>query len=324
MLEWVDMPPFKARSAVFQWDQLKKRGFHLDEFLFAYLLVNGFTRHEAKVQGVTLHWLQKSSQNPKKWVILVHGIASTSSHWTHTAIDLVKRGYSVIALDLPCHGRSADPHDLDSPKRPKACTPDYFFGLFSEWMSEVAPKITGSPYHLVGNSLGGGMCLRFALESPEVLKSLMLISPAGGFESKQQWEDFRENLQFKTSKDLARARDYIERIYHRPPIYTFALAKPFMKAMSEGGLQEMVALSNYENAAIISAEKGLRTLEMPTLIIWGKSEKLFPRTHLENFKKHLKSSASLAFEEPAGIGHVPQLEKPRWLNERIDRFLSQN
>lgn len=317
---------FKAQQPVFQWKQMKKRGFHLDEFLYAFMLLNGFTRHEAQVQGVTLHWLQKSPKKavkkaPKKWVVLVHGIASTSSHWAHTAIDLVNRGYSVLIPDLPCHGRSEDPLDLDL-KGSKKCTPDYFFGLFTEWMTLIAPKITKGRYHLVGNSLGGGMCLRFALEHPEILKSLALISPAGGFESKKQWEEFRKDLQFEGPKDIGRARHYIERIYHKPPVYTFALAKPFMKAMSQGGLREMVALSDFENASIVSAEKGPRTLQVPTLIIWGKSEKLFPYSHLENFKKHLNAEASIEFEEPEGIGHVPQLEKPRWLNERLARFLS--
>lgn len=325
------MKPFKSRKPVFQWNQLKKRGFHIDEFLFIHMLLHGFTRHEATVQGVTLHWVQKASKDPqKKWVILVHGIASTSSHWGRTAIDLVNRGYSVIALDSPFHGRSDDPFDLEMEERP-TCTPEYFFSLFSEWMTKVAPTITQGSYSLVGNSLGGGMCLRFAHEHPEWVNSLMLISPAGGFESKHQWEEFRKELQFversaqapDASEDQRRAKNYIERIYHKPPVYTFALARPFMKAMSEGGLREMVALSNFETAALFPKKERL-TLEMPTLMIWGKSEKLFPRTHLENFKKclHAKAPATVVFDEPEGVGHVPLIEQPLWLSERLAQFMA--
>lgn len=324
---------FKARQPIFQWSNLKKRGFHIDEFLYLYMLLHGFTRHEATVQGVTLHWLQKVATNsPKKWVILVHGIASTSSHWGRTAIDLVNRGYSVIALDSPFHGRSEDPFDLDMKERPR-CTPEYFFSLFSEWMTKIAPTITQGPYGLVGNSLGGGMCLRFAIEHPELVKDLMLISPAGGFESRQQWEEFRKNLQFveytkqtpeatSRAKDKHRAKNYIERIYHRPPVYTFAIAGPFMKAMSEGGLREMVALSDFETAALFPEREKI-TLAMPTLMIWGKSEKLFPRTHLVNFKKRLatKAPATIVYDEPEGVGHVPLLEQPKWLSERLVRFM---
>lgn len=321
---------------------MKKRGFHIDEFLYAHLLLNGFTRHEAKVQGITLHWLQKSPKSSsknskKKWVILIHGIASTSSHWGRTAIDLVKRGYSVLALDLPCHGRSADPFDLDLKER-TTCTPEYFFSLFTDWMTKIAPEITADRYHLVGNSLGGGMCLRFALEYPDFLKNLVLISPAGGFESKKQWDSFRKEMEFNRkppkkineTSDHARARNYIERIYHKPPIYTFALTRPFVKALSGGGLREMVALSEFDSASLFS-ENNVRTLEVSTLIIWGKSEKLFPYSHLENFKKRLKVKAprsrtgvdvlTITIEEPEGVGHVPQLEQPLWLSHRLDSFI---
>ncbi|WP_082802104.1 alpha/beta fold hydrolase [Herbidospora cretacea] len=46
-----------------------------------------------------------------KTAVLIHGIMSDSGCWWQVGPDLAARGYHVLAVDLPGHGRSAPMHD---------------------------------------------------------------------------------------------------------------------------------------------------------------------------------------------------------------------
>ena len=55
----------------------------------------------------------------------------------------------------------------------------------------------------------------------------------------------------------------------------------------------------------------LRALPMPTLLIWGQSEKLLPYEGLDFFRAHLPAHAEI--HEVKGFGHMPQMEHPAGL-----------
>ena len=57
---------------------------------------------------------------------------------------------------------------------------------------------------------------------------------------------------------------------------------------------------------------------MPTLLVWGKSEKVLPYEGLEYFRAHLPSHAEI--HEVQGFGHIPQMERPLELVELLMGF----
>ena len=57
---------------------------------------------------------------------------------------------------------------------------------------------------------------------------------------------------------------------------------------------------------------------MPTLLIWGQSEKLLPYEGLDFFRAHLPAHAEI--HEVKGFGHMPQMEHPRAFVERLETF----
>ena len=62
----------------------------------------------------------------------------------------------------------------------------------------------------------------------------------------------------------------------------------------------------------------LGALKVPTLVLWGASEKLLPFEGVEYFRAHLPKHARIEIVE--GFGHVPQIERPRELVERLNAF----
>src|SRR5690348_9869377 len=98
-------------------------------------------------------------------VLLLHATASSSAQWFDLA-GVLRANCHVVAPDLYGYGET-DPWPGNRP-----------FALSEEaaLADAVLPR-DGRPVHLVGHSYGGAVALRFALQQPERLRSLVLIEP---------------------------------------------------------------------------------------------------------------------------------------------------
>lgn len=96
-------------------------------------------------------------------LVLVHGFTQTSRSWAAIG-DRLSHGYEVIAVDAPGHGGSA------------AVRADLPAG--AELLADV-----GGPATYVGYSMGGRLCLHTAVQRPNVVERLVLVSATGGIDN---------------------------------------------------------------------------------------------------------------------------------------------
>lgn len=237
-------------------------------------------------------------------MVLVHGIGATASHFEGLMIPLSKCGFTVYAVDLPGHGESSVPS--------AGLTGESIYQGFYQWMDQVIP--VDKKIVLIGNSLGGAIALRYALEKSERLKNLVLISPAVGFETQAQWEEFRETIRIKTFQDGCQ---YGDKIYHSPPFYSPVVGYSVWKTFNQQAIRNLIETTQVEDFFL----KEPFSKKFPhTLVIWGKSEKVFHRRHLDWIRSHLPKNQEI--DESEGVGHCPQLDAPEWLANRIKKFIS--
>jgi pimeloyl-ACP methyl ester carboxylesterase len=97
--------------------------------------------------------------------LCVHGLEGSSRNWTDL-MDLLSTRLACDALDLPGFG--------DSPPRPDG---RYSIAALAQTVIALTEK-QQNPVHLIGNSLGGAVCVKVAATRPELVQSLTLISPA--------------------------------------------------------------------------------------------------------------------------------------------------
>jgi len=97
--------------------------------------------------------------------LCVHGLEGSSRNWTDL-MDLLRSRLACDALDLPGFG--------DSPPRPDG---HYSIAALAQTVIALIEK-QQSPVHLIGNSLGGAVCVKVAAARPDLVKTLTLISPA--------------------------------------------------------------------------------------------------------------------------------------------------
>ncbi|MFD6153396.1 alpha/beta fold hydrolase [Streptomyces sp. NPDC060243] len=105
-------------------------------------------------------------------VLLLHGLAGYAGEWEPVAVRLRERGHRVLAMDLRGHGGSVR-HPRDTNANAHA---DDVAGLLG--------RLGAGPAVLVGQSLGGRVALRVAVEHPSLVRGLALVEadarPASG------------------------------------------------------------------------------------------------------------------------------------------------
>jgi pimeloyl-ACP methyl ester carboxylesterase len=98
--------------------------------------------------------------------LCVHGLEGSSRNWTDL-MDRLRPRLACDALDLPGFG--------DSPPRADG---RYSIAALAQTVSALIERRGRGPVHLIGNSMGGAVCVKLAATRPELLRTLTLISPA--------------------------------------------------------------------------------------------------------------------------------------------------
>jgi pimeloyl-ACP methyl ester carboxylesterase len=117
--------------------------------------------HQVVVRGAQ----HPETENDAEPALCVHGLEGSSRNWTDL-MDLLRTRLACDALDLPGFG--------DSPPRPDG---RYSITALAQTVIALIEK-RPAPVHLLGNSLGGAVCVKVAATRPDLVKTLTLISPA--------------------------------------------------------------------------------------------------------------------------------------------------
>jgi pimeloyl-ACP methyl ester carboxylesterase len=267
-----------------------------------------------------MRYLRAGSGPP---LILIHGLLGYSFSWRFNWEVLAKE-FTVYAVDLLGIGYSdrppvgAVPYDL-------CTTADRML----QWMERLGLRNSV----LVGTSHGGGLALVMAAQDLQQGRRLIskLVSVAGV----NQWTPvghlrariFGHPIGSAVSRVLApllgMARlSMMERMYGDDSRITHETLEGYRRHL------ELPRSLDYGIAIARSWERDLACLpeaieqigDLPTLLIWGKKDKVVPIISGQELKRHLKN-AQLEVMDRAG--HLPYEEYPEEFNHILLRFLHQ-
>jgi pimeloyl-ACP methyl ester carboxylesterase len=100
-------------------------------------------------------------------VVLLHGLTATRRYVVMGSRSLQRSGYRVLAYDARGHGRSAP-----------AADGDYRYERLAEDLGEMLDGAGIERAVLAGASMGAHTAVRFALDRPERVGALVLVTPA--------------------------------------------------------------------------------------------------------------------------------------------------
>ena len=234
-------------------------------------------------------------------VVILHGIGASATSFMPVASGLLNESKRVILLELPGHGSSPD-------LAVRPLTPRAIFRA----VTHALDALLDEPHVVVGNSLGGAVAIAHALARPRQVRGLFLLSPAGAAFPQEDVENVISTFRMT---DRAGGNRFLDKLYHRTPLYERALAHELPGWMARDAVREL--LEHAHEIAFTPEE--LASIVPPTVLSWGRSERLLPRSAFDFLKEHLPAHTKV--EEPDDVGHCPQLDDPRALGRRLRAFL---
>lgn len=217
-------------------------------------------------------------------VVFLHGLVGLNDHWEEV-VNRVKSHVRCVMLQLPL---------LDL--RGEDCSINGVTELTIRFLREhVSNRAV-----LVGNSFGGHVALRVALEAPELVSGMVLAGSSGLIERSMVSE-----VQIKPSREwLARK---IGELFYRPELHMREcdLDRAHKALTDRNGARAMVKLSRSARRNHLGSRIG--DIEAPTLLIWGRNDVVTPPEAATEFLERLPNARIVWFPQ---CGHVPMVEKP--------------
>jgi pimeloyl-ACP methyl ester carboxylesterase len=270
----------------------------------------GMVQKSVAVDGRTWPYLEGGDRS-KPLLLLVHGFAGDKDNWSMIAPYLT-RDYHVIAPDLPGFGENERNPDLAYDLQAQTAR----LKAFADTLGLQRP-------HVAGNSMGGWIALRYAIDYPDALASLILLDNAGvngANESDLQKQAANEDYNPLVIANLEDADRLVAMVVHKP-VYVPARLKPVFYA------DALKYRDQLDTIFWVIATEGrdhplndrLGEVKVPTLIIWGRHDRLLDVSCVPVLEAGIAGSTSHIFDH---VGHVPMIEDPKATAAVMKGFLA--
>jgi 4,5:9,10-diseco-3-hydroxy-5,9,17-trioxoandrosta-1(10),2-diene-4-oate hydrolase len=267
------------------------------------------------VDGMSISYLSAGEGPP---LVLLHGAGDNSLDWRWVLPALASK-YRVYAPDLPGSPDSA---------RPVA---DYSPAFFERFVAAFVDALDIGSATFIGSSLGGLMALRLALSEPARVRSLILADSAGlGRAVNPAFTSVNVPGLVEAAMPLWRtwAGAYQRALGRTMLLFTHPtsvprewLAEQCRLARSPGYLEAHVtvlrALVDPAGQREVLVDR-LPLLEMPTLVVWGARDRVFPESQARDAAARLRKGSLAVIPD---CGHLPHIECPDQFVAALDRFL---
>ena len=244
-----------------------------------------------------LHYFLHEGVGPLRFpVVLIHGAGGDHLSWPPELRRLPE--YRVITLDLPGHGRTHGP----------GCQSvnDYARDV-AEFMDLIGP----SRAVFVGHAMGGAIALSLALNYPDRVAGIGLISTGPSLPIPSL---VIENAANESTLPLA-IKSLVEMSLgsQTPLSLNEILSKRLTEARQTLLLDDLLASDRFNIAGHLSS------IRIPALVICGTDDKLTPIHFSEVLSSQIPGAALQTVE---GAGHMLILEQPSRLAKLISIFLA--
>jgi pimeloyl-ACP methyl ester carboxylesterase len=221
-----------------------------------------------QVQDWDLPWIdsQQQGKDNQETILLVHGFGDTKDSFLDLAAGLTD-DYRIVALDLPGFGESAIRMDQD-----------YSATFYVSVILDFLDQLDIDSVHLVGYSMGGMLAAKVASQSPDRVRTLTLLAPAG-LQGDQPSEMDRIVAEGKGIPLTYRDRESFDRLmrlnFHQQlDVPDFAIRAVIAEGKERAELHELIFSKLFNAADRAAFEQQIAALKMPTVLIWGTEDRI--------------------------------------------------
>lgn len=251
-------------------------------------------------------------------VILIHGLCVSADIWMHN-IEALAKQHRVYVPDLVGFGRSDEPESSFSPS-------DY-----TRFLDDFMNILNLERVNLVGQSLGGGIALNYAIQFPQKVSKLVLADSAG-LGREVIWTLRLKSLPLLGELISSRSRKGVELSFKLAvcnqalitkevvELYYEFFSQPRFQKFSLRIVRSIVNIRGAREEVLAPIRDNLAGITQPTLIIWGEKDRVLPLKHAYQGKEKLPNARVRIIE---GCGHIPFFERAEEFNHLVLEFLAE-
>lgn len=260
--------------------------------------------------GWHIHYTVQGEGPP---IVLVHGFLDSQKTWRRN-VPILAKTHRVYAIDVLGFGCS---------ERVRA--PIYTLKNQAAFLKEFFDAQNIERADVIGHSMGGAMALQFAYDFPELVHKLVLVAPATYL-----YRAFPRNGLRRMPRHITRGvlgiyekmqgdrANPVRFAYGDPERITDDAIESRNRMMRVRGQHDaLISMSKSKRDADVPRE--LHRVRAPTLIIWGKKDRVVPAWHADF---HVRDMPHARLEWIERAGHLPHEEEPHVVNELALNFLS--
>lgn len=268
--------------------------------------------HWTENNGIRIHYYDTHPQADYKNLVLFLPGFNGSAYSYYRLIQYMPQHTRCVVVDFPGCGISDKPEI------------DYTIEYYQNFLRFFIHKLGFNNYILAAHSFGANVALHYVYHNPEHLKKLILLSPLG-----LKGEEGFLNLFLANNPTLVDISSALNtRLFTKIGIYHFCYHNPrlipqdLVDSIAESSLSKegRRALASISKNAIgkASVDKILPHIKIPSLILWGKYDRVLPLKWAYRFN-HLLPESDLKIIDDCG--HVLILEKPQKCAQIICEFI---
>jgi len=251
--------------------------------------------------------------------VLLHGGGPGASSWSNFSKNIpeLAKQFHVLAVDQPWYGHSDKHTEHEQYNRYSATA---LLNLFDHLQIERAA--------LVGNSLGGGTAVRFALDNPKRAGRLVLMGP-GGLSVNLFAPDPTEGVKLLGKFAVDPTRENIEK-FLRIMVFDQNLITPELvdERFAIASQPESLAATKAMGKSFAGPDfelgmmwREVYKLRQPVLLIWGREDRVNP---LDGALVALKAIPRATLHVFPNCGHWAQIEAADEFAEVATAFLARH
>jgi non-heme chloroperoxidase len=254
--------------------------------------------------GVRLHYAERGNPSGEA-IVFLHGYSDSWFSFSRV-LPWLSPSYHAFALTQRGHGDS---------DKPQCCyTPDDFAADIDAFMEALGIEEAT----VVGASTGALFAQRVALSYPHRVRRLVLVAaqtPAHELEALSGLVEEVRALEDPVPPEFVREFQK-STIYHPVP-------QEFLEtAISESLKLPAHVWRDYLEQAVLSIDHDyvleLREINLPTLILWGEQDALFPREEQERIAAAIPGATLKVYPES---GHAAHWERPEEVVRDLEAFM---
>ncbi len=239
----------------------------------------------------SFRWLERGDGEP---VLLLHGLMGEMDHWEASLIAL-EDACRAMALSLP----------LFDPAVPAVSLPE-----LTSYVQHFLDVLDFPTAVVGGNSLGGHLALELALSRPDRVSGLILAGSSGLFE-----RGFSRGVPHRPTSEYVRQK--MTEVLYDPDLVTPEWVERIRRIVTDRALaRRVVCLAASAKRHSLAAR--LPEIRVPTLLIWGRDDRVTPLEVARRFHALIPDSTLVLLGE---CGHAPMLERPEVFAAAVQDWL---